>query len=132
MSEPSLHRSGWSNPQVSSNDHLWVFHLRNLSSSSSLLFLFHVPFQLPLPTAFPRSLICRFLGHTTFTVLQVLFGCPTTHMASFPISPPLIGSLIPEPPGNHMSPPGVTHWSSIPCRPQTPWCGGWMRTPSPP
>ena len=28
--------------------------------------------------------------------------------------------------------PRVTHWSSLPCRPQTPWCGGWMRTPSPP
>ena len=44
----------------------------------------------------------------------------------------LIGSLAPAPPGDRASSPGVTHGSSVPCRPQTPWCGGWMRTPSPP
>ena len=44
----------------------------------------------------------------------------------------LIGSFIPAPPGNDASPPGVTHKSSLPCRPQTPWCGGWIGTPSPP
>jgi hypothetical protein len=26
-----------------------------------------------------------------------------------------------------MSSPGVTLQSSVPCRPQTPWCDGWMR-----
>lgn len=37
----------------------------------------------------------------------------------------LIGSLIAVPPANHMSPPGVTRYPSIPCRyPQTPWCDG--------
>src|SRR4051794_23978932 len=40
----------------------------------------------------------------------------------------LIGSLTPVPPGDRTSPPGVTSRSSVPCRPQTPWCGGWMRS----
>jgi len=31
------------------------------------------------------------------------------------------------PPEDPESPPGVTLRSSVPCRPQTPWCGGWMR-----
>src|SRR6516162_5715061 len=43
----------------------------------------------------------------------------------------LIGPLTPVPPEDSTSPPEVTHCSSLPCRPQTPWCGGWMRTPSP-
>ena len=42
----------------------------------------------------------------------------------------LIGSVIPVPPGNTTSPPGVTSRSSVPCRPQTPWCDGWVRMPS--
>src|ERR1035438_5113427 len=42
----------------------------------------------------------------------------------------LIGLLTPVPPGDPASPPEVTRCSSLPCRPQTPWCGGWMRTPS--
>ena len=33
---------------------------------------------------------------------------------------------------NAASSPGVMSGSSVPCRPQTPWCGGWIRTPSPP
>jgi len=42
----------------------------------------------------------------------------------------LIGSLIPVPPGNAASPPGVTSRSSVPCRPHTPCCDGWVRMPS--
>src|SRR6516164_1184570 len=51
--------------------------------------------------------------------------------ASLAISLALIGPLTPVPPEDSTSPPEVTHCSSLPCRPQTPWCGGWMRTPSP-
>ena len=45
--------------------------------------------------------------------------------ASLPTSLPLIGLLTPvffsrDP----VSPPGVTRCSSVPCRPQSPWCGG--------
>src|ERR1017187_10309941 len=36
----------------------------------------------------------------------------------------LIGLLTPAPPADSASPPEVTHCSSVPCRPQTPWCGG--------
>ena len=43
----------------------------------------------------------------------------------------LIGLLTPAPPGDSASSPEVTRCSSVPCRPQTPWSGGRMRTPSP-
>ena len=43
----------------------------------------------------------------------------------------VIGAVIPVPPGNVTSPPGVTHRSSVPCRSHTPWFDGWIRTPSP-
>src|SRR5258708_15184917 len=33
--------------------------------------------------------------------------------------------------GDSASSPDVTRCSSVPCRPQTPWYGGGMRTPSP-
>src|SRR5579871_5777104 len=36
----------------------------------------------------------------------------------------LIGLLTPVPPGDPASPPEVTRCSSVPCHPQTPWCGG--------
>jgi hypothetical protein len=36
----------------------------------------------------------------------------------------LIGSLIVVPPTNYASSPEVTRCSSVPCCPQTPWCGG--------
>src|SRR6266478_4080722 len=42
-----------------------------------------------------------------------------------PFSLALIGSLTPVPPGDSASPPEVTRCSSVPCRPQTPWCG-WV------
>ena len=81
-----------------------------------------VPSRQPLPVALPsptRAATQR--GRTAFTALQVLLDRPTTHSASLPISPlGLIGSLIPEPPGNPVSPPWVTHISSSPCRPHTP------------
>ena len=37
----------------------------------------------------------RWLGHTAFTVLEVLFGSPTTDRALLPLSLSLIGLLIP-------------------------------------
>ena len=74
----------------------------------------------PSPTHSRR----RSLGHTAFTVLEVLFGSPTTGRASLPTSLSLIGSLTPNPAGDSASPPEVTRCSSVPCRPQAPWCGG--------
>ena len=82
-----------------------------------------LPSCLRLPPS-PTHSCRRLLGHTAFTALEVLFGSPTTDRASLPISLSLIGSLIPILPGNSASPPEVTRRSSIPCRPQTPWCGG--------
>jgi hypothetical protein len=49
----------------------------------------------PSPTHSGR----RLLGHTAFTVFEVLFGSPTTDRASLPISLSLIRSLIPIPRG---------------------------------
>jgi len=43
-----------------------------------------------------------------------------------PLRFPLIGLLTTAPPVDPASPPGVTYWSSLPCRPHTPWCDGWM------
>jgi len=54
----------------------------------------------------------------------VLFGCPTTDRAPLATSLPLIGLLPAEPPADPVSSPGVTRYSSVPCHPQTPWCGG--------
>jgi hypothetical protein len=76
--------------------------------------------RLPQPTRLPFS------GHKAFAEFMVIFGCPTTRKASLPTSLFLIGSLIPVPPGNLASSPGVTSRSSVPCRPQTPWYDGWM------
>src|SRR5271169_4744627 len=82
-----------------------------------------LPSGLRLPPS-PTHASRRLLGHTAFTVLQVLFGSPTTVRASLPISLPLIGSLTPVSPEDSASPPEVTRCSSVPCRPQTPWCDG--------
>src|SRR6266478_700162 len=76
--------------------------------------------RLPSPTQFRR----RLPGHVTFTTLQVLFSRPTTDRASLATSLMLIGPLTPVPPGDSASSPEVTRCSSVPCRPQTPWCGG--------
>jgi hypothetical protein len=83
--------------------------------------------QPPLPTAFPSPSGCRSLGHVALTTFGVLRGGPTTQPAPLPTSLALIGLLLSVPSENESSPPGVTPWSSVPCRPQTPWYGGWMR-----
>jgi len=76
--------------------------------------------RLPSPTHSGR----RSLGHAVFTALQVLFSRRTTDRASLAISLALIGPLTPMPTGDSVSSPEVTRCSSVPCRPQTPWCGG--------
>src|SRR6266853_2539229 len=76
--------------------------------------------RLPSPTHSGR----RSLGHVTFITLQVLFSRRTTDRASLAISLALIGPLTPMPTGDSVSSPEVTRCSSVPCRPQTPWCGG--------
>src|SRR6516162_9696949 len=87
--------------------------------------------QPPSPAAFPDSFCRRLPGHMTFAMLKVLFSRPTTDRASLATSLTLIGLLTPLLPGDSASSPEVTHCSSIPCRPQPPWCGGRMRAPSP-
>jgi len=74
----------------------------------------------PSPTHSGR----RSLGPAVFAALQVLHSGPSTGRASLATSLPLIGLLTPVPPGDPASPPEVTRCSSLPCRPQTPWCGG--------
>src|SRR5208337_5473120 len=88
--------------------------------SSGFLSLSHPLRRLPSPTHFRR----RSLGHAVFTALQVLLSRPSTDRASLATSLPLIGLLTPVPPGDSASPPEVTRCSSVPCHPQTPWCGG--------
>src|ERR1035437_8427190 len=83
--------------------------------------------RLPFPARFRR----RLPGHAAFTALEVRHSRPSTGRALLATSPPFIGLLPPVPPGAPASPPEVTHRSSVPCHPQTPWCGGSMRTPSP-
>jgi hypothetical protein len=83
------------------------------------------------PVAFPSPRGCLRRGHAAFTALLVLFDRPTTRQASLPISLRAYRVAYPVP-RNLTSPPGVTHPSSLPCRPHTPWYDGWMRTPSPP
>src|SRR6266436_57317 len=76
--------------------------------------------RLPSPTHSGR----RLLGHPVFAALQVLFSRRTTDKALLAISLALIGSLTPMPLGDSVSSPEVTRCSSVPCRPQSPWCGG--------
>src|SRR5262249_2568921 len=128
---PCPPRSGPSSPRldsaslpVSSDARFWVFHSWNLSARSPLLVWSPCLHQPPLPTAFPSPPGCRLLGHVAFATLGVLRGGPTTRPALLPTSLALIGSLPSVPSENESSPPGVTSWSSIPCRPQTPWYGG--------
>src|ERR1700756_5744444 len=76
--------------------------------------------RLPSPTHSGR----RSLGHAVFAALQVLFSRRTTDRASLAFSFALIGPLTPMTTGDSVSSPEVTRCSSVPCRPQTPWCGG--------
>ena len=85
-----------------------------------------------LPQATRLSLTHRATDHMTFTTLEVLFGCPTTRGASLLTSHNAYRVAYPTPLGTTASPPGVTHESSTPCHPQTPWYERWIRTPSPP
>src|SRR6266566_226354 len=89
-------------------------------SSSGFFFLPDRLRRLPSPAHFRR----RFLGHATFAALVVLHSRPSTDRASLATSLALIGLLTPVPPGDSARPPEVTRCSSVPCRPQTPWCGG--------
>src|SRR5450759_400984 len=90
------------------------------------------PYSLPsslFPTAFAGCLprptsVAGCPGPMAFAMLLVLFSRPTTDRALLAISLSLIGPLTPVPPGDPASPPEVTRCSSVPCRPQTPWCGG--------
>src|SRR5215831_8467766 len=83
-------------------------------------FLPHRLRRLPSPAHLRR----RLPGHAAFAALVVLHSRPSTVGASLAISLSLIGPLISVPPENPASPPQVTPCSSVPCRPQTPWCGG--------
>src|SRR5215469_18470923 len=76
--------------------------------------------RLPSPAHIRR----RLPGHTAFAVLEVLHSRRSTGRALLATSLSLIGLLTPVPPGDPVSPPEVTHHSSVPCHPQTPWCGG--------
>jgi hypothetical protein len=71
--------------------HKELIHLIALTRLASLLFPPAFVCRLPRPTP-----VARLLGHTAFTVLEVLFGSPTTDRASLPISLSLIGSLTPH------------------------------------
>src|ERR1700730_10279977 len=66
----------------------------------------------------------RFPGHAAFAALVVLHSRPSTDRSSLATSLSLIGLLTPMPLGDSASPPEVTRCSSVPCHPQTPWCGG--------
>src|SRR6516162_9669701 len=92
------------------------------------LILAHLVF-FPFPTIFAgclprpiRSPVARSRGF--HHVSLVLFSRRTTDRASLATSLSLIGLLTPMPPGDPASPPEVTHCSSVPCHPQTPWYGG--------
>jgi hypothetical protein len=92
----------------------------SLSWTRGFLFLPNRLRRLPSPAQFSR----RSPGHAAFTALVVLHSRPSTGNASLATSLSLIGLLTPVPPGDPASPPEVTHRSSVPCHPQTPWCGG--------
>ena len=108
------------------------FSLRELILAIHLTHQFTVLGQRPCRLTSPAHSAAVFYDHPAFAGLQVLFSRTTTHRTSLSISLLLIGSLISVPPKSPMSPPGVTHRSSTPCHPHTPWFDGWIRMPSPP
>ena len=91
---------------------------------ASFLIWFAVSSPPSSPAAFPNSFRCRFIGHAVLAALLLLHSRPSTDTASLAISLSLIGLFTPVPPGDSVSLPEVTHCSSVPCRLQTPWCGG--------
>ena len=105
-------------------DEIQIYTLKELSTSPALLILPSVSPQPSSPANFPDPLRRQVSGRVAFTALLVLFGRPTTPKTPLPTSLALIGSLPSVPPEGPESPPGVTPRSSVPCRPQTPWCGG--------
>lgn len=77
----------------------------------------------PLPAAFPSPPDCLSCGHEAFTSLSGTTR-PSDYSRSiaFHFISRLIGSLIAGcQPANHLSPPGVTLKSSIPCHPLVRW-----------
>src|SRR5215470_17945118 len=101
------------------------FSQRNCSSSAaySLAFCFCPTFFVCSPS--PAHSRRRLLGHESFPSLQVLLGSPTTDAAlhrHFACAYRL--AYAGDQPATPSVPPEVTRCSSIPCRPQTPWCGG--------
>src|ERR1700691_133389 len=98
--------------------------LKELIHLSTLTRCLPLSSQPPSSVAFPDPFGRRSPGHAAFAALKVLLNRPTTDKASLTLSLSLIGLLTPEPPGDPASSPEVTRCSSVPCRPQTPWCGG--------
>src|SRR2546425_7232985 len=76
--------------------------------------------RLPSPTQFRR----RSPGHVTSITLQVICSRPTTDRASLATSLCTYRFAYPGATRDSASSPEVTRCSSVPCRPQTPWCGG--------
>ena len=72
--------------------------------------------RLPRPTRPPLSRSPGFHRASGTMRLSDCSPCILSHFACR-----LIGSVVPAPPGNTTSPPGVTSRSSVPCRSQTPW-----------
>jgi len=108
-----------------------LIHLRVLSRPRSCPAPTTSAGRLPQPLGCPAWPLPR--GHAAFAALAVIRDRPTTGDASLPLSPLAYRVAYPRcHAGNAASSPGVMSGSSVPCRPQTPWCGGWIRTPSPP
>lgn len=73
---------------------------------------------------FPRPSLSAIAGHASFLALAVLKRPPTTHKASLPLSSLTYRVAYSDTSRDFVSSPGVTHQSSLPCRPHTPWCDG--------
>jgi hypothetical protein len=63
-------------------------------------------------------------GQAAFAYLLLLHSRPSIDRALLATSLPLVVLLAPAPTGDAASHSEVTHHSSVPCHPQTPWCGG--------
>jgi hypothetical protein len=102
-----------------------LFHLLALTHPARLFSPTVSAGCLPRPIPVAAGAVTRLSPRLRYCSAVRLLTKPRT------ISLALIGPRSPVPPGDSASPPEVTHCSSVPCHPQTPWCGGWMRTPSP-
>ena len=94
-------------------------HLNSLNSLTRRFIPTVIIRRLPRATPLADRSVMRLSSHFRYHAAVRLLT-----QYHLPLRFSLIGSLIAVPPASYLSSPEVTRCSSVPCHPQTPWCGG--------